>query len=165
MTDDSTTKSAPLSATFRPVSYTHLDVYKRQQHDTSPHSVEVGGRKYQAQMALGVLCYSHMLFFQINLRFQRFDCKVFLSEGSGNSKEPYSVKPALTNVAPSCQDGFFIVEVPFEYSAWDASEPSERLFPVNGTFEVSYRLRSNYCPTSEQIASFGRGTVVFNCRP
>src|ERR1035441_2924204 len=50
------------------------------QHDTSPHSVEVGGRKYLAQTASGVLCYSHMLFFQINPRFQRFDCKVFLTD-------------------------------------------------------------------------------------
>ena len=50
------------------------------QHDTSPHAVEVGGRKYQAQTASGVLCYSRMLFFQISPRFQRFDCKVFLTD-------------------------------------------------------------------------------------
>src|SRR5664279_3279694 len=50
------------------------------QHDTSPHSVEVGGRKYKAQTASGVLCYSRMLFFQINPTFNRFDCKVFLTD-------------------------------------------------------------------------------------
>jgi hypothetical protein len=50
------------------------------QHDTSPHEVEVGGRKYKAQTASTVLCYSHMLFFQINPTFQRFDCKVFLTD-------------------------------------------------------------------------------------
>ena len=50
------------------------------QHDTSPHEVEVGGRKYKAQTASGVLCYSRMLFFQINPRFQSFDCKVFLTD-------------------------------------------------------------------------------------
>jgi hypothetical protein len=50
------------------------------QHDTSPHEVEVGGRKYKAQTASAVLCYSHMLFFQINPTFQRFDCKVFLTD-------------------------------------------------------------------------------------
>ena len=50
------------------------------QHDTSPHEVEVGGRKYQAQTASAVWCYSHMLFFQINPTFQRFDCKVFLTD-------------------------------------------------------------------------------------
>ena len=49
------------------------------QHDTSPHEVEVGGRKYKAQTASAVLFYSRMLFFQINPTFQRFDCKVFLT--------------------------------------------------------------------------------------
>src|SRR5260370_7906188 len=46
----------------------------------STHAVEVGGRKYQAQTASSVLCYSRMLFFQINPTFQRFDCKVFLTD-------------------------------------------------------------------------------------
>ena len=50
------------------------------QHDTSPHEVEVGGRKYKAQTASAVLCYSRMLFFQIQPTFQRFDCKVFLTD-------------------------------------------------------------------------------------
>jgi len=83
----------------------------------------------------------------------------------GKFKEPYSVRPVLSNVTPSCQDGFLIVEVSFEYSAWDASEPSERLFLVNCTFEVAYELHDDYCPTNEQIVSFGRGTAVFNCWP
>ena len=50
------------------------------QHDTSPHTVEVGGKKYKAQTASAVLCYSRMLFFQINPTFRRFDCKTFLAE-------------------------------------------------------------------------------------
>jgi transposase len=50
------------------------------QHDTSPHEVEVGGRTYKAQTASAVLCYSRLLFFQINPTFQRFDCKVFLTD-------------------------------------------------------------------------------------
>ena len=50
------------------------------QHDTSPHTVEVGGKKYKAQTASAVLCYSRMLFFQINPTFRRFDCKTFLTE-------------------------------------------------------------------------------------
>jgi hypothetical protein len=40
----------------------------------------VGGRKYNAQTASGVLCYSRMLFFQIHPTFNRFDCKVFLTD-------------------------------------------------------------------------------------
>ena len=50
------------------------------QHDTSPHDLIVGGRQYKAQTASAVLCYSRMLFFQIQPTFQRFDCKVFLTE-------------------------------------------------------------------------------------
>jgi len=50
------------------------------QHDTSPHVVEVAGKKHKAQTASAVLCYSRMLFFQIYLTFTRFDCKVFLTE-------------------------------------------------------------------------------------
>jgi transposase len=58
----------------------HFEPGVEMQHDTSPHTVEVGGRKYKAQTASAVLCYSRMLFFQINPTFQRFDCKVFLTD-------------------------------------------------------------------------------------
>jgi transposase len=57
----------------------HFDPGVELQHDTSPHEVEVGGKKYKAQTASAVLCYSRMLFFQIHPTFQRFDCKVFLT--------------------------------------------------------------------------------------
>ncbi len=52
------------------------------QHDTSPHEVIVGGRKLKAQTASATLCYSRMLFFQILPTFQRFDCKVFLTDAA-----------------------------------------------------------------------------------
>jgi hypothetical protein len=63
-----------------PAGQYHFEPGVEMQHDTSPHDVEVGGRKYKAQTASGVLCYSRMLFFQINPTFQRFDCKVFLTD-------------------------------------------------------------------------------------
>jgi transposase len=50
------------------------------QHDTSPHELELAGRKRKAQTASAVLCYSRMLFFQCYPTFQRFDCKVFLTD-------------------------------------------------------------------------------------
>src|SRR5882672_3241427 len=50
------------------------------QHDTSPHEVELGGRRRKVQTASAVLCYSRMLFFQCYPTFRRFDCKVFLTE-------------------------------------------------------------------------------------
>ncbi|OLD81725.1 MAG: integrase [Acidobacteria bacterium 13_1_20CM_58_21] len=53
---------------------------KEVQHDTSPHEVEIAGKKHRVQTASAVLCYSRMLFFQFYPTFQRFDCKVFLTE-------------------------------------------------------------------------------------
>ena len=50
------------------------------QHDTSPHQVKMAGRLRPVQTASAVPCYSHMLFFQCYPTFQRFDCKVFLTE-------------------------------------------------------------------------------------
>jgi hypothetical protein len=63
-----------------PAGQYHFEPGVEMQHDTSPHDVEVGGKKYKAQTASAVLCYSRMLFFQINPTFQRFDCKVFLTD-------------------------------------------------------------------------------------
>jgi transposase len=50
------------------------------QHDTSPHEVHLGGQRRKVQTASAVLAYSHLLFFQMYPTFQRFDCKVFLTE-------------------------------------------------------------------------------------
>jgi len=63
-----------------PAGQYHFEPGVELQHDTSPHEVEVGGRKYKVQTASAVLCYSRMLFFQISPTFQRFDCKVFLTD-------------------------------------------------------------------------------------
>jgi len=63
-----------------PAGQYHFEPGVEMQHDTSPHEVEVGGRKYKAQTASAVLCYSRLLFFQIQPTFQRFDCKVFLTD-------------------------------------------------------------------------------------
>ncbi len=66
--------------TIVPAGQYHFEPREEMQHDTSPHTVEVGGKRYQAQTASAVLCYSRILFFQIYPAFQRFDCKVFLTE-------------------------------------------------------------------------------------
>lgn len=50
------------------------------QHDTSPHELELNGKRRKVQTASAVLCYSRMLLFQCYPRFQRFDCKVFLTD-------------------------------------------------------------------------------------
>ena len=58
----------------------HFDPGVEMQHDTSPHTVQISGVKHKAQTASAVLCYSRLLFFQIYPTFQRFDCKVFLTD-------------------------------------------------------------------------------------
>jgi transposase len=58
----------------------HFQPGEEIQHDTSPHEVELGGRRRKVQTASAVLCYSRMLFFQMYPTFTRFDAKVFLTE-------------------------------------------------------------------------------------
>jgi len=50
------------------------------QHDTSPHSPIIAGKRRKVHCASLVLCYSHMLFPQVYPKFNRFWCKVFLVE-------------------------------------------------------------------------------------
>ena len=58
----------------------HFEPGEELQHDTSPHETEIAGKKRKIQSASAVLCYSRMLFFQCYPTFQRFDCKVFLTD-------------------------------------------------------------------------------------
>jgi len=63
-----------------PVGQYQFEPGQELQHDTSPHQVEFGGKLRGVQTASAVLCYSRMLFFQFFPTFQRFDCKVFLTD-------------------------------------------------------------------------------------
>ena len=58
----------------------HFEPGEELQHDTSPHETEIGGKTRKIQTASAVLCYSRMVFFQCYPTFQRFDCKVFLTD-------------------------------------------------------------------------------------
>ena len=58
----------------------HFEPGVEMQHDTSPHNVIIAGRTLKAQTASAVLCYSRLLFFQIQPTFKRFDCKLFLTD-------------------------------------------------------------------------------------
>jgi len=50
------------------------------QHDTSPHTVTVGGRVRKLECASLVLCHSRMRYAQCFPRWNRFLCRVFLTE-------------------------------------------------------------------------------------
>jgi Mu transposase, C-terminal domain len=60
----------------------HFEPGEEMQHDTSPHDVSLGGRLRRAQTASLVLCYSRLLYFQHYPRFDRFTCKVFLTDAA-----------------------------------------------------------------------------------
>ncbi len=58
----------------------HFEPGQEMQHDTSPHRVDIAGKKRLAHAASLVFCYSRMIYFQYYPAFKRFDCKLFLSE-------------------------------------------------------------------------------------
>ena len=58
----------------------HFEPGEELQHDTSPHEAQIAGKKRRIQTASAVLCYSRMMFVQCYPTFQRFDCKVFLTD-------------------------------------------------------------------------------------
>lgn len=51
------------------------------QHDTSPHTPVIGGRRTAVQCASLILCHSRYGYAQVYSRWTRFECRVFLSEG------------------------------------------------------------------------------------
>jgi hypothetical protein len=83
------------------------------QHDTSPHETEIGGKKRKIQTASAVLCYSRMVFFQCYPTFQRFDCKVFLTDALryfGGSVQRVMIDN--THIVVLCGTGATMVPVP-----------------------------------------------------
>jgi transposase len=63
-----------------PVGHYDFQPGQEMQHDTSPHRAMVGGVEQRIETASLVLCYSRMLFFQACPAFNRFYCKVFLTD-------------------------------------------------------------------------------------
>src|SRR4051794_7551852 len=80
-------------------------------------------------------------------------CSAVRAKAGSNFAEPFSVRPMLSNISSSQDGEQFVVEVSFEYAAWDSSEPQQRLFLVNCVFEVCYRLRESYVPSEAERQS------------
>ena len=57
-----------------------FDPGEEMQHDTSPHCVELDGKRITAQCASLILAYSRLLFIQYYPAFTRFEAKTFLTE-------------------------------------------------------------------------------------
>lgn len=58
----------------------HFDPGEEMQHDTSPHRIEIGGKRELLQCASLVLCYSRLMYSQVYQRWRRFTCRQFISE-------------------------------------------------------------------------------------
>jgi hypothetical protein len=64
----------------KPAGRYHFEPGEEMQHDTSPHVARIAGAEQKVQTASAVLCFSRMLFFQLYPTFNRFLCKVFLTD-------------------------------------------------------------------------------------
>lgn len=65
-----------------PAGQYHFEPGEEMQHDTSPHDVALARRVRRAQTASLVLCHSRMLFFQHYPHFNRFTCKLFMTDAA-----------------------------------------------------------------------------------
>jgi transposase len=63
-----------------PVGHYDFQPGQEMQHDTSPHRAVIAGVEQRIETASLVLCYSRMLFCQAYPVFNRFYCKVFLTD-------------------------------------------------------------------------------------
>jgi transposase len=63
-----------------PVGHYDFAPGQEMQHDSSPHRAVLPGVEQRIETASLVLCYSRMLFFQAYPAFNRFACKVFLTD-------------------------------------------------------------------------------------
>ena len=62
-----------------PAGHYHFGPGEEMQHDTSPHTVTIAGRRRPLHCASVVLCFSRLLFAQLYPRWSRFEAKVFLT--------------------------------------------------------------------------------------
>ena len=58
----------------------HFEPAEEMQHDTSPHDAKIGGKLRRVQSASLVLCHSRLIYLQLYPTFNRFLCKVFLTD-------------------------------------------------------------------------------------
>jgi predicted transcriptional regulator len=66
-----------------PVGHYHFEAGEEMQHDTSPHTVKIGGEERTVQCASLVLCYSRLIYAQLYRRWSRFEVRCFLTEALG----------------------------------------------------------------------------------
>ncbi len=131
----------------------HFGPGQEQQHDTSPHKVNLGGVEHVAQTAALVLCYSRRLFFQFYPEFQRFQCKVFLTDAldyMGGSCATTMIDNTHViiasgtgkNMIPAPETAAFAERYGFAFAAHAVGDPDRK-----GRVEAPFRfIERNFIP-------------------
>lgn len=143
----------------------HFDPGEEMQHDTSPHRVLVGGKRLLVQCASVVLCFSRMLFAQVYPTFNRFYCKVFLTEALKRFKgAPKQCMVDNTSVVIASGTGENAIPAPemeafgnrfgFEFIAHEKGD-ANRSARVEGPF---FYIERNFYPgrTFENLSDLNR---------
>jgi len=82
-------------------------------------------------------------------------------------KDPISVSMGVKAKDVKGADGQLLVEVSFRLAGAKKGDQAndKTVLCVECTFEVSYQLRPEFTPTTEQIKAFKDGNAIFNCWP
>jgi transposase len=131
----------------------HFEPGEEMQHDTSPHDVVVGGKRRRVQCAACVLCFSRMLFAQVYPTFNRFYCKVLLTEAvkrfEGSAKRCMVDNTSVViasgtgkNAIPAPEMEAFGDRFGFEFAAHEKGD-ANRSARVEGLF---YYIERNFYP-------------------
>lgn len=149
-----------------------FDPGEEQQHDTSPHTIIIGGKKVVAQCASMVLAYSRKIFIQYYPRFTRFECKVFLTKAFEFMDGACS-KSIIdnTNVVVACgcgPDAVINPEMEYFGSLFGTSFEAHRLNDPNRKARVErpfYFVETNFIPgrTFDDWQDLNRQVVMW-CR-
>lgn len=144
----------------------HFETGEEMQHDTSPHKVTVGGKEVLLQCASVVLCFSRMLYAQLYPTFNRFYCKVFLSEAISQFFKGAAGRCMVDNSSVVIAHGTGKNAVPapemkafgdrfgFEFEAHEVGD-ANRSARVEGPF---YYIERNFYPgrTFEDLSDLNR---------
>jgi len=131
----------------------HFRPGQEQQHDTSPHKVKLGAVEHVAQTASLVLCFSRRLFFQLYPEFQRFHCKVFLTDALGymggscgqtmiDNTHVIIASGTGQTMVPAPESAAFAERYGFEFAAHEINDPDRK-----GRVEAPFRfIEKNFIP-------------------
>ena len=79
--------------------------------------------------------------------------------------EPFTMAVRIVGSKSAIEIGTLVVEVNFNLTSSDASDPPIVVFQIDCVFWVAYKLDEEIIPSQEQIDAFANGNVIYNCWP